>query len=165
MDLTPDGALGIINMFKYLKEKFKTPAQKRAEEAAALEETAALEEKRKKQEAARAKRAAKKATKQKTPKELATEAGEPYVSVLNMELDPKDFGQGSFELDWNDIFVARLIKAGYQGKTDVDIVDNWFRTICRHISLEMWEQAAADPANPEYKIQRKNLGNGRTEIS
>ena len=74
--------------------------------------------------------------KAKSAKELATKKGEPYVSILNVELDADDIGNGAFELDWNDVFVAKLIKAGYPGKTDADIVDNWFKTICRNILTE-----------------------------
>jgi hypothetical protein len=92
----------------------------------------------------------------------ATKRGEPWVKILNMELDPKDPGMGAFELDWNDKFVANLIRAGYQGKTDQDIVDNWFQTICRNVVLETYEQEQADP---EKRSNRRDLGNGRTEIS
>lgn len=79
----------------------------------------------------------------KTAKELATEAGEPYVTVIGMEIDPNNLHAGSFELDWNDKFVSNLIRAGYQGKTDADIVDQWFQTICRNIVLETYEQEQA----------------------
>ena len=57
-------------------------------------------------------------SKAKTAKELATEAKEPYVNVIGVELDPDDVGNGAFELDWNDVFVARLVKAGFQMKKD-----------------------------------------------
>ena len=99
----------------------------------------------------------------KTPKELATERGEPWVEVLSMEIDKDNPGQGSFELDWNDKFVANLIRAGYQGKTDQDIVDNWFRTVCQNVVMENYEQEQADPSN--RATNRRDLGNGRTEIS
>lgn len=114
----------------------------------------------------KAKREAKKETaakKIKSSKDTATEAGEPYVSILNIEIDPADPGNGAFELDFNDVFVARLIKAGYSGKTDVDIVDNWFKTICRNVLLETYEQDQADPANRANN--RRDLGDGRTEVS
>ena len=97
------------------------------------------------------------------PKDLATSKGEPWVTVLSMELDKDNPSQGAFELDWNDIFVARLIKAGYQGKTDQDIVDNWFRAVCSNVVMENFEQAMADPSN--RPTNRRDLGNGRTEIS
>lgn len=100
----------------------------------------------------------KQVAKKKSAKEVATERGEPWVSVLDMDIDMEDIASGSFELDWNDYFVTRLLKAGYKGKTDADIVDQWFQTVCRHIAMETWEQEQADPD------RRTDLGNGRTEI-
>jgi hypothetical protein len=108
--------------------------------------------------------------KAKTAKELATEAGEPYVSIVSVELDPDDIGNGSFELDWNDFFVARLVKAGYmQRKDDTDdkIVDRWFQSICRNIlneNFEQWEANQPIDTRPR-RVDRNDLGNGRTEIS
>lgn len=99
----------------------------------------------------------------KSPKELATERGEPWVEVISMEIDKDNPGQGSFELDWNDKFVANLTRAGYRGKTDQDIVDNWFRSVCQNVVMENYEQEMADPTN--RPSNRKDLGNGRVEIS
>jgi hypothetical protein len=102
-----------------------------------------------------------------SPKEAATAKGEPWVEIVSMDLDPADPGNGAFELDWNDKFVANLIRNGYQGKTDQDIVDNWFKTVCRNVVLETWEQDQADPEKrqqQEYN-KRRDLGNGRTEVS
>ena len=99
----------------------------------------------------------------KTPKELATEAGDPWVEVLGIDIDKDNPGAGSFELDWNDKFVANLVRAGYQGKTDQDIVDNWFRSVCQNVVLENYEQEQADPDNRPKN--RRDLGNGRTEVS
>ncbi|HAI38188.1 MAG TPA: hypothetical protein DCM40_08725 [Maribacter sp.] len=81
--------------------------------------------------------------KRKSEKDLATEAGEPWVSVLGMELDEGSLERGAFELDWNDLFVAKLIRAGYQGKTDNGIVDNWFQDVCRNIVMETLEKEQA----------------------
>ena len=139
------------------KKLLKTPAQRRAEE----------EEKQRQAEERKAARAARKAEqakkKAKTLKDLATERGEPWVEILSMELNSDDPGQGAFELDWNDKFVANLVRAGYQGKTDQDIVDNWFQTVCRNVALETYEQYQADPTN--RKNNRRDLGDGRTEVS
>ena len=99
----------------------------------------------------------------KSPKEIATAAGEPWVEVLGMDIDPTNPGDGAFELDWNDKFVANLVRAGYQGKTDQDIVDNWFKAVCRNVIQENFEQEQADPTN--RPSNRRDLGNGRTEIS
>lgn len=101
---------------------------------------------------------------EKTAKQLATEAGEPYVAVLGMEIDPANLHQGAFELDWNEIFVARLIKAGYQGKVDADIVDQWFQNVCRHVVMETWEQEQAIK-NSGIWVQSKDIGGGRSEVS
>lgn len=103
----------------------------------------------------------------KSEKELATKKGEPYIKILNVELDTDDIGNGAFELDWNDHFVAKLVKSGYQGDTDADIVDNWFKTICRNILTEEYEQWEANqPENQRPRvIDRRDLGNGKSEVS
>ena len=99
----------------------------------------------------------------KTPKELATERDEPWVEVVSMDIDKDNPGNGAFELDWNDKFLSNLIRSGYQGKTDQDIVDNWFKAVCRNVIQENFEQEQADP---EIRASnRKDLGNGRTEVS
>jgi hypothetical protein len=99
----------------------------------------------------------------KTEKELATERGDPYVAILSMDVDPENIHSGAFELDWNDKFVANLIRAGYVGKTDSDIVDQWFQNVCRHVVMETWEQEQA--MNPTRFTRSRDLGNGRTEVS
>lgn len=104
-----------------------------------------------------------------TAKEKATQAGEPYVNVVGMEIDPNNIHSGAFELDWNDKFILNLIRAGYKHKdtdTDNEVADRWFQTVCRNIALEMYEQQQADPENRDLrKISTKDLGNGRTEVS
>ena len=81
--------------------------------------------------------------KEKTEKDLATERGEPWVTVLAMDVDPDDLNSGAFELDWNEYFVAKLIRAGYQGKDDATIVDQWFQNVFRHVVMETYEQEQA----------------------
>lgn len=98
-------------------------------------------------------------------KTAATKKGEPYVTVVSVELDPDNVGNGAFELDWNDIFVARLVKAGYQGKDDAAIVDRWFQDICRNVLMENYEQWEANQAPEARVVQRRDLGDGRSEVS
>ena len=103
---------------------------------------------------------------QKSAKELATERGEPYVNVVTVELDPDNIGAGAFELDWNDKFLANLVRAGYQKQPNEPehvIVDRWFQDVCRNVVLETYEQEQADP--DLRRVSRRNLGDGRTEIS
>ena len=102
----------------------------------------------------------------KSEKQTATEKGEPYVAVLSMDVDPNNLHQGAFELDWNEIFVARLIKAGYMMKptdSDGEIVDRWFQNVCRHVVMETWEQEQAIKNSGMY-VQKRDLGDGRSEI-
>lgn len=104
----------------------------------------------------------------KTEKEFATEKNEPYVAVLKMDVDPNNLHQGAFELDWNEIFVARLVKAGYmmkQDDTDADIVDRWFQNICRHVVMETWEQEQAINKHAGQYVNTRPLGGGRSEVS
>jgi hypothetical protein len=106
--------------------------------------------------------------KKKSEKELATERGEPYVAILSMEVDPENMQQGSFELDWNDKFVANLIRAGYQmdaKDTDADIVDRWFTSVCRNIVLETYEQYEAMNPERDRVVKSRDLGDGRSEVS
>lgn len=106
-------------------------------------------------------------------KEEATQAGVPFVEVVEFIVDSADPNTGTFVLDYNDKFVLNLIRAGYQLKktdTERDIVDRWFNTVCRNIALEVYEQEQADPSKREATndlrvVGRRDLGNGRSEIS
>jgi hypothetical protein len=102
----------------------------------------------------------------KSAKDLATERGEPYVTIVNMDLDPENLHQGAFELDWNAKFVANLVRAGYQmqpNEPENVIVDRWFQNVCRHVVLETWEQEQAQ--NPARYHKVRDLGDGRSEVS
>jgi hypothetical protein len=130
-------------MFEYFKKKLaKEPAD---------------------QSAAGTSKTDKKSRVKKSDKDLATERGDPYVTILSMDVDPENIHQGAFELDWNEKFVANLIRAGYVGKTDADIVDQWFQNVCRHVVMETWEQEQA--MNPTRFTRSRDIGNGRTEVS
>jgi len=108
-------------------------------------------------------------------KEQATKNNEPYVSIVKVNVDPENVGNGAFELDWNDKFLLNLIKAGYKVKaddTDNMIVDRWFQSVCRNIALELYEQDQADPANRDpitgaemRVVKSKDIGNGYSEVS
>jgi hypothetical protein len=105
-----------------------------------------------------------------SPKDIATAKGEPYVAILSVDLDPENVGNGAFELDWNDKFIAQLVRSGYQAQPNEAediIVDRWFQTVCRNIVMENYEQWEANqPAGERLReVVRKDLGDGRTEIS
>lgn len=102
----------------------------------------------------------------KSDKELATERGEPYVAIVTMDVNPENIHEGSFELEWNEKFVANLVRAGYQMKPNEPedvIVDRWFQNVCRNVVMETWEQEQA--MNPTRYTKSRDLGNGRREVS
>lgn len=101
----------------------------------------------------------------KSAKQLATERGEPYINIVSMDIDPDNIGNGAFELDWNDKFVADLIRHGYQQDprdTDADIVDRWFTAVCRNVVLETYEQYEA---MNQRVVKSRDVGDGRSEVS
>ena len=105
---------------------------------------------------------------EKTAKQIATEKNEPYVAIVTMDIDPENLHQGAFELDWNEIFIARLVKAGYMMKptdADSDLVDRWFQNVCRHVVMETWEQEQAIRNSGAQYVRTRDIGDGRTEIS
>jgi hypothetical protein len=106
----------------------------------------------------------------KSPKDIATEKGEPYVAILSVELDEDNIGNGAFELDWNEKFITNLVRAGYQLKpneTEDVIVDRWFQEVCKNVVAENYEQWEANqPPDERLRvIGRRDLGDGRTEVS
>ena len=62
-------------------------------------------------------------------KQSATANNEPWVAVLDTQVNPQDIKNGFFELDWNNEFIEQLLDAGYKGESQEEIVDAWFRTI------------------------------------
>jgi len=104
---------------------------------------------------------------EKSAKQKATENNEPYVAIVSMDIDPNNLHQGAFELDWNEIFIARLVKAGYMMKptdADSDIVDRWFQNVCRHVVMETWEQDQAMRNSVSGYVHTRDIGDGRSEV-
>ena len=105
----------------------------------------------------------KKSSPKLSEKEKATRAGEPWVSILNVDINPEDINNGAFEMDWNDKFVLNLIKAGYkqsEDDTDEEIVDRWFQTLCKTIGNEQ----GIDVTGSGY-VQINRRDDGKTEVS
>lgn len=95
-------------------------------------------------------------------KRRATELREPWVGILRMDVDTNNISEGAFELDWNDIFVARLIKNGYNGRNDQEIVEQWFNNICGNVVAGYYEQEMADP-DKRRRTQQKQIDRDITE--
>lgn len=103
--------------------------------------------------------------KELSAKEIATQKGEPYINIIGMDIDPNNIGIGAFELDWNEFFIAKLIKSGYKAGNEEQLVDQWFQDVCRNVVMETYEQFEANNPRPPNGIHKKDLGNGRTEVS
>jgi hypothetical protein len=145
-----------INMKNFFKritgiEKLE---QEKAEALAQAEEARLAAEKAKREEE----------TAKMTPKERATAKGEPYISVLETHVNKDNLRNGFFELDWNDQFVLQLKQEGYgfDGDPDEEIVDRWFRTLCKDIGNE--EGVDMTDRGAGY-INVKKIAEGRSEVS
>ena len=97
---------------------------------------------------------------EKTAKDMATEAGEPYIKVLDTNVDPENPKYGYFELDWNQHFVNNLKEHGFSGNTDEEVVDHWFSVLYNTIADEATPLSADNQIVKETKRE-----DGKTEIS
>jgi hypothetical protein len=97
-----------------------------------------------------------------SPKELATERKESWVSVLETHVNAENPRNGFFELDWNEYFILYLRENGYTGGSDEEVVDGWFQDLCREIGNE--ENIMMDRRFSGY-INVNKLGNGKSEVS
>jgi len=99
-----------------------------------------------------------------TPKERATARGEPYIAVLETHVNKDNLRNGFFELDWNDEFVLQLRQAGYgfEGDPDEEVVDRWFRTLCKDVAGE--EGVDMTDRGAGY-INVKKIAEGKSEVS
>jgi hypothetical protein len=132
-----------MGMFDFLKKKLEPPQKKKPIADAAQKQT-------------------------KSAKQIADEKGEPYIAILSMDVDPENISTGSFELDWNDKFVADLVRHGYmmnKEDNDADIVDRWFTNVCRNVVLETYEQYEAMDPQRDRVVKTRNIGDGRSEVS
>lgn len=98
-----------------------------------------------------------------TPKEIATKKKEPWVDVIQFNVNKENIKNGFYELDWNEYFIEELRQAGYgfEGDPDEEIVSRWFRDICLNA-------AAAEGVDMEGRdtgyINITKLSNNRAEV-
>ena len=94
-------------------------------------------------------------------KEAATAKGQPWVAVLDTQVNPDNIRNGFFELDWNNEFIEQLLDAGYKGETNEQIVDAWFRTIV----MQMLEEDGMSTDREMGYVNVVPIDKGRSEIS
>lgn len=97
------------------------------------------------------------------PKEYATRKKEPWVNVLDMQVNEENIRNGFFELDWNDLFIKELVKNGYGEEADPqeEVVDRWFRDIV----YNMLAEEGMDTERGAGYINVVPLDKGRSEVS
>ena len=137
--------MGIKNWFK---PKSKTKTKAKTKKVVADSDSAPKERKPR--------------TKKKAVHNTANDSAQPWVDVIKTHFDPESPGDGYFELDWNDAFIKRLVKAGYHGKSEEEIVEQWFQDICKQVVFENYEEVSSMQGTSF--IQKKDIGNGKTEV-
>lgn len=95
-----------------------------------------------------------------TEKEAATKAGQPWVAVLDTQVNPDNIRNGFFELDWNNEFIEQLLDAGYSGESNEQIVDQWFRTIVS----QMLEDEGQSTEREMGHVKVVPIDNGKSSI-
>ena len=94
-------------------------------------------------------------------KEEATAKGEPWVAVLDTQINPDNIKNGFFELDWNNEFIEELLDAGYSGETNEEIVDGWFKTI----AMQILGEQGVDTAREMGYINVVPIDKGKSSVS
>lgn len=130
------------------------------EEAARVEKEAKAAIKKAEQNTKDAKE--KEAVAKMTPKERATAAKEPWVSVLDVHVNEKNPKNGFFNLDWNEEFIRYLRLNGYQGDSEEEIVDKWFTDLCKVVGGEQGVDMARRGSG---NVQRALREDGLSEFS
>jgi len=97
------------------------------------------------------------------PKALATKKKEPWVNVLDMQVNQENIRNGFFELDWNEYFIQELKRNGYGSDGDVEeeIVDRWFKDIV----YNMLSDDGLDTDRGAGYINVVPIDKGRSEVS
>jgi hypothetical protein len=98
-------------------------------------------------------------------KELATLHDTPWVIIVDSKINvDAEAGTGlEFELDWNPPFIQSLIRNGYTGANESDLVDQWFSETCRSVFMDELDYGPVEES-PAVTTQRKKTG-GKTEFS
>ena len=95
-------------------------------------------------------------------KKVATKKKEPWVCVLDTQVNPENIKNGLFELDWNEYFVLKLRQEGYgyDGDPEEEIVDRWFKDLARNIL----EEQGQDPKVDAGFISVTPIDKGKSEV-
>jgi len=101
----------------------------------------------------------------KVVEEPKTPQAEPEVRVLKFDFDPANPQVGSMELDWNAEFIEMLRQHGYNGVNPEALVDAWLNDVARNILASNPPPANPPAADGARYVNRRDVGDGRSEIS
>lgn len=150
-------------MFKKLFEKLTGIDKIKQEAEQALADARKANEERLSAEVAAAEAKEAERIAKLTPKERATERGEPWVDVLETHVNKDNIRNGFFELDWNEYFIKELITAGYGFEEDPpeEIVDRWFRDLAANM---LAEQGLDPGSRTAGYINVTKLADGKAQV-
>jgi|TARA_R110001592_G_scaffold4360_7_gene24607 hypothetical protein len=94
-------------------------------------------------------------------KEYATKHNQPWVAVLDTQVNPDNIRNGFFELDWNNEFIEQLLDAGYSGESNEEIVDKWFKSVI----IQMLEEEGQSTDRDMGHIKVVPLDKDKSEVS
>ena len=98
-------------------------------------------------------------------KQTATHKNLPWVTVISLGFGGKTALEGSFELDWNECFIADLRSKGYVGPSDDGIVNQWFMEVCRNVALEEFDGTGNFSADSEANLETIKRWNSSESLS
>lgn len=142
-----------------MKNWFKKITGLDKEEQKIAEEKSAIEKEKKRVNKLTPEKARREALEKE--KAEATKKGQPWVAVLDTQVNPDNIRNGFFELDWNNEFIEQLLDAGYTGETNEQIVDAWFRTIV----MQMLEEEGLSTEREMGYINVVPIDKGRSSVS
>lgn len=108
-----------------------------------------------------------KKTEREYDKERATINEEPWVHIGEIGYEKDKPAEGSFDLDWNDFFIADLKEAGYKGIADEDIVDLWLNELCKNVAMETYSGTGDfdDDVEEASHIKKQKIDDNKWEAS
>lgn len=97
-------------------------------------------------------------------KSVANLTGQPWVGIIDHGFNPADGVNGVyFEFDWNKEWIDFLRNNGYHGKSEEEIVEQWFSHVCGTQTEPDDNQPV--PFNSGRVIQQVRGNDGKTRYS
>lgn len=93
-------------------------------------------------------------------KELANLKNEPYFNCWFLMVNENNPAECIMQFDWNDHMITYLKSNNYKGKSEEEVIKNWFDELCRNAA---YEQGYSPDEVTEF-ITKKKRDDGKTDI-